>query len=164
TLADRIVVMRDGYIEQIGAPMELFNHPVNTFVAGFIGSPPMNLLPARALAHADGVAVALSADSLVCVPTKPGVAIAADMPVTFGIRPEDVALTRKFENCSEIFGTVDIVEPLGSEAILHVQVGAHNLIVRAEGRKTVEVGVRIPLYVDLERVHLFDADTTVSIY
>ena len=164
TLADRIVVMRDGYIEQIGAPMELFNHPVNTFVAGFIGSPPMNLLPARLEAQGSGLGVRLADSCVIGIQPRGSSSVAAGQEVTFGIRPEDVSLTPKFAQGAQITGTVEIVEPLGSEAILHVQIGEHNLIVRAEGRPAVEVGTVVTLFVDLERVHLFDAQSSVSIY
>lgn len=164
TLADRIVVMRDGFIEQIGAPMELFNAPANTFVAGFIGSPPMNLLSARTCSNQAGVGVSLAPGENVTILPKAGHEIFPDMPVTFGIRPEDLSVGRRPSQYSEISGVIDLVEPLGSESLLHVKVGEHSLVVRAEGRHVVQEGSRVPLYVDLERVHLFDAETTKSIY
>ncbi len=127
TLADRIVVMNDGRIEQIGTPMDLFMNPVNTFVAGFIGSPPMNQFQGTLANGADGMAVTVGNARIAVsngIPNDPG------REVVLGIRPEHIQLTPG-EGTSPVPISLDLVEPLGSEALLHAQLGQTALIVKA---------------------------------
>ncbi|MFA9439632.1 ABC transporter ATP-binding protein [Uliginosibacterium sp. sgz301328] len=164
TLADRIVVMRDGLIEQIGKPMDLFLHPANTFVASFIGSPPMNLVPAH-IAADNTLQVELNGGGRISLLPRAGTHLAPGQEVVFGIRPEDVTLDGvEGSERAQIKATVDIVEPLGSESILHAKVGEHSMVVKVGGLKEVRPGDPVTLHVDLTRVHLFDAQSQVSIY
>nr|4TQU_S Chain S, AlgS [Sphingomonas sp.]4TQU_T Chain T, AlgS [Sphingomonas sp.]4TQV_C Chain C, AlgS [Sphingomonas sp.]4TQV_D Chain D, AlgS [Sphingomonas sp.]4TQV_G Chain G, AlgS [Sphingomonas sp.]4TQV_H Chain H, AlgS [Sphingomonas sp.]4TQV_K Chain K, AlgS [Sphingomonas sp.]4TQV_L Chain L, AlgS [Sphingomonas sp.]4TQV_O Chain O, AlgS [Sphingomonas sp.]4TQV_P Chain P, AlgS [Sphingomonas sp.]4XIG_S Chain S, AlgS [Sphingomonas sp. A1]4XIG_T Chain T, AlgS [Sphingomonas sp. A1]4XTC_S Chain S, AlgS len=164
TLADRIVVMRDGLIEQIGKPMDLFLHPANTFVASFIGSPPMNLMPAR-IAVDSTQHVELNGGNRISLLPRAGTHLAPGQEVVFGIRPEDVTLDGvEGSERAQIKATVDIVEPLGSESILHATVGDHSLVVKVGGLNEVHPGDPVTLHVDLTRVHLFDAQSQASIY
>ncbi|MFT4173678.1 MAG: sn-glycerol-3-phosphate ABC transporter ATP-binding protein UgpC [Rhodocyclaceae bacterium] len=164
TLADRIVVMRDGLIEQIGRPMDLFLHPVNTFVASFIGSPPMNLIPAH-LAVDDASLVTIDDANHINLLARDGVSLVPGQEVVFGIRPEDVSLDGVAgTHSAQLQAVVDIVEPLGSESILHATVGGKPLMVKAGGLRTVTPGEKVTLHVDLTRVHLFDAKSQQSIY
>ncbi|PSL18901.1 ABC transporter ATP-binding protein [Shimia abyssi] len=152
TLADRIVVMNDGAIEQVGTPMELFNNPANTFVAGFLGSPPMNQM--KGTLTETGAKVG---DSEIRLIGASGAQAGRDVIV--GVRPEHVSLTAG-EQTSSLPIALDLVEPLGSEALLHARHGDENLIFKAETHGDIDglsgVGeVHVPAHL----VKLFDAET-----
>jgi multiple sugar transport system ATP-binding protein len=166
TMADRVAVMRDGHLQQLDAPAALYNGPVNLFVAGFIGSPAMNVVTAS-LATADGRVTASFGDHRLAVPEtvlerRPGVRrlLAAGGGVTLGIRPEDI------EDAEFVAGagpdellevTVDLAEPLGAETIAHFDVGSDAAFTaRLSPRSGVRAGRRVKLAVDVERLHLFD--------
>ncbi|MFZ7126628.1 MAG: ABC transporter ATP-binding protein [Desulfobacterales bacterium] len=165
TLADRIVVMRNGYIEQAGAPLEIFQEPVNTFVAGFIGSPPMNLLPARVAASPDGLILNFDGGLTVPIPPRGDARVHDNMDVVMGLRTEDLTVGggnggRRWT----VDGIVEVVEPLGSETNLHVDLSGTHFIARSEGRRTFQVGERLPVTMNLDHLHIFSAETTRSIY
>jgi multiple sugar transport system ATP-binding protein len=150
TLADRIVVMNHGNVEQVGTPIELYANPANLFVANFIGSPNMNILTCS---YANG-AIAL-----------PGKQAALPLPFTnipdqvvhFGIRPEHISLCASDQAHCE--GVVEVVEHLGSDTIVYTKVDGWGVIVtRLSGIATTKVGDRVGLKFDLERANLFDAD------
>ncbi len=130
TLADRIVVLQDGYVEQVGSPMELYNDPDNMFVAGFIGSPAMNFLDARML------------------PGEP------DAVATIGLRPEAISLGKS----GEIAARVSHLEHLGADTNIYVHVGDDLLTVRAFGQVDLEVGAEVFLSFAPEAVFRFDKD------
>jgi multiple sugar transport system ATP-binding protein len=127
TLADRIVVMRDGYIEQVGTPMEIFQHPANAFVAGFMGSPPMNLHPATII-NGDGQQKLSLGDQLeIPIPEKADTRFAEGQKVIMGLRIEDLFIAHDDDKIAvdltfEVDGTVKIVEPLGNETNLHMDI------------------------------------------
>lgn len=165
TLADRIVVMRDGVIEQVGAPMELFTQPANTFVASFIGSPPMNLMPVRLAMDKGHLYAELDEENRVYIPYREGTALHDGQELMFGVRPEDLHLDpSESTGGAKLKGIVDIVEPLGSESLLHIRVGDRNIIAKAEGRRIIKMDQQIDLHINLERIHLFDGKTQKSIY
>ncbi len=152
TLADRIVVMNDGRIEQVGTPMELFNNPANTFVAGFLGSPPMNQMKGKLTEN--GAQIGSSEIKLNGVTAQQ-----AGRDVIIGIRPEHVTLAPG-EGTSPLPIALDLVEPLGSEALLHARFGDDNLVFKADtqgdiGHLTGVGEVHIPALL----VKIFDADT-----
>ena len=154
TMADKIVVLQAGRVEQSGTPLELYHHPANLFVAGFIGSPRMNLLPARVTtAGPDGVTVVLPVGGTVTVPVGGG---AVDAPVMLGIRPE--ALRPDPEGA--LAGTVRLVEQLGGLTLLHVGVEGleAGLIVQIEGSAPTRAHQPIRLAVDPAACHLFAPD------
>ncbi|MEL6682989.1 MAG: sn-glycerol-3-phosphate ABC transporter ATP-binding protein UgpC [Pseudomonadota bacterium] len=153
TLADRIVVMNDGRIEQVGTPMELFNNPANTFVAGFLGSPPMNQM--RGVLTDDNVAVVGGAK----IKLSGKVNGNAGRDVIVGIRPEHVVL-QEDANTSSLPIELDLVEPLGSEALLHARYGEDNLVFKADTNGDVKhlSGVNT-VHVPTHLVKLFDAET-----
>ena len=156
TLADRIVVMNDGRIEQVGTPMELFNNPVNTFVAGFLGSPPMNQM--RGTLTESGAKIG---DHEVRIPgTSSG---QAGRDVVVGIRPEHISLTAGPET-SPLPIALDLVEPLGSEALLHGSFGETPMVLKVETHGDVSnlSGVD-QVHVPSSLVYLFDAETGSSI-
>ena len=156
TLADKIVVLRDGMIEQIGAPMELYNHPRNRFVAGFMGSPKMNFLSVTTASVQDsGTVLKLPSGSTVTVPVQPNNLKVGDR-ATLGIRPEHVRID---PNHPTLTGEVLVLERLGDSTSLYVKVaGGDTLIVQTDGNRQVAVRDQVPLSIDGNLCHLFDAD------
>ncbi|AQR68880.1 ABC transporter [Janthinobacterium sp. LM6] len=156
TLADRIVVLNAGRIEQVGAPLELYHHPANLFVAGFLGSPRMNFLKGKIHSYADGVAtIATNAGGMLqAVLTQP---LASATPVTVGARPEHVQACAPGATAA-ITATVQAVEKLGDISYLYVQVpgGDEPLVVRADAETDWAIGQSVALQVAPARVHVFD--------
>lgn len=167
TLADRVVVIRDGYIEQIGAPIELFQRPVNTFVAGFIGSPPMNLVPARIARVDTGLELNFTKGLRIPIPEKPDSRIQDKMDVIMGLRTEDLIVDNGNSRLPEewkVDGIVEVVEPLGGETNLHMDLQGVEFTAKSEGRRVIKVGAKIRLALNLKHLHIFDAKTSSSIY
>jgi multiple sugar transport system ATP-binding protein len=162
TLADRIVVMRDGYIEQVGSPVDLFQNPVNTFVAGFIGNPPMNLIPCSL--EGDGKTISCQEKFSLPVPESKAGFLHANghrgKDVILGIRPESLSVNTgnhdHLPDAWKVNALVDFVEPLGSETYLHVKIQDIAFQARTKGTTTITEGDTVPLVFDLERMHLFD--------
>ena len=154
TMADRIVVLNAGHIEQVGKPMELYRAPRNLFVAGFIGSPRINLLPGViGQVEADGMTVALPADASIKVRTVPGLSEGDD--VTVGIRPEHLTLETK----AGLAGRVQLVERLGSESYLHVQVSTGaTMIVKVGGEADASIDDEVYLGMHECFLHFFNGD------
>ena len=159
TLADRIVVMHDGIIEQIGSPLELFDKPGNLFVAQFIGSPSMNVLPGT-LRQADGQAwVEAHGERW---PVGQGTAVraggnaGAGQAVSYGVRPGDIAISSTGQG---IAAKVIVVEPTGAETELLLDVGGAKLIVVIHGRTQAQPDEIIKLEIDATKTHLFDGQT-----
>jgi multiple sugar transport system ATP-binding protein len=171
TLADRIVVMHQGVIQQEGAPLELYDRPRNRFVAGFLGSPAMNFLAGAietdgdvVRARAPGVAIELP--SAVAAHLREG----ATRDATLGIRPEHLSLEPDREAAhgagagnGALQGRVDVREPMGSEVYLYVETEAGQVVVRAPAHAEVREGESLTLHVAPANVHLFDAQTEVSL-
>jgi multiple sugar transport system ATP-binding protein len=166
TMADRVAVMKDGTLQQLDAPGALYDDPVNLFVAGFIGSPAMNIVTAR-LSTADGRVCAAFGPHRLAVPEavlarRPGArpVAAAGGEVALGIRPEDI------EDAEFVAGTgpdelldvtVDLAEPLGAETIAHFEVAPGvPFTARLSPRTAVRAGRPVKLAVDVDRLHLFD--------
>jgi len=156
TLADKIVVLQNGVIEQVGAPMELYNHPCNKFVAGFMGSPKMNFLPVTTASVQDaGTVVKLANGSTVTVPVRPGNLKVGDR-ATIGVRPEHLRIDA---NHPTLMGEVLVVERLGDATSLYVKIaGGDTLIVQTDGNKQVAVRDQVPISIDGNLAHLFDTD------
>jgi multiple sugar transport system ATP-binding protein len=155
TMADKIVVLQAGVVEQVGSPLELYHHPANLFVAGFIGSPRMNLLPATvASADGGGLSAALPGGGAVTVPVEAGRA-APGANVTLGIRPEAL----RPDPQGTIAGEVSHVERLGGLTLIHVALaGGGTAIVQIEGSDPVRAGETIRLSARPESCHVFDAE------
>lgn len=130
TLADRIVVMQDGNIEQIGTPMELFLNPANAFVAGFLGAPPMNQIQGVIVDGKDGPMADIAGQQIALAPL-PGLQNAAGREVIVGIRPEYAEITTELKE-GAIACDLDLVETLGSEALLHTTVSGHPFVIRTD--------------------------------
>ncbi|MFB7715866.1 ABC transporter ATP-binding protein [Nocardia sp. NPDC056100] len=153
TMASRIALMNAGRIEQVGTPEELYDRPRSTFVAGFLGSPPMNLFPAEAISRdgelhvqADGITAPLGLEA----DTHAGVTA-----VTAGIRPERL----RIDPTGRIHGRVRMVENLGSEELVHIDVGAHSLCARLPRPAGVRRGDQLTLRADPADIHLFHPDS-----
>lgn len=152
TLADRIVVMNDGRIEQVGTPMELFNNPANIFVAGFLGSPPMNQV--KGTLTNTGARIGDTDIKL-----TGAIGDHAGRDVIVGIRPEHVTL-HSGEQTSPLPITLDLVEPLGSEALLHARYGDNDMVFKADTQGDIAhlSGVS-EVHVPAHLVKIFDAET-----
>ena len=159
TMADKIVVLRDGRIEQVGSPLTVYHQPANTFVAGFIGSPRMNLLPGTVRAVTpETVAVEVDGALRLCVPAR-GAPVSTGDAVTLGVRPEDLAVGAAAPGGATIDLDVYVVEPLGGETILYGHVGdSRTLVVKTAGNTPVRNRERIPIRVVPDVCHLFDRD------
>ena len=151
TMADRIVVMHDGIVEQIGTPLDLFDHPGNLFVAQFIGSPSMNVV--QGVLHLAGGQAHVTAQGA----SWPACAVASGQDgqaVHYGVRPTDITLTQAGQG---IAAQVVVVEPTGAETELLVKVGEFNLVVTLHGRTDAQPGETVYLHIDPAKTHLFDA-------
>jgi multiple sugar transport system ATP-binding protein len=150
TLADRIVVMNRGVIEQVGSPAELYDRPANLFVAGFIGSPAMNFISGDVRASGEGAMVATPDGQ--AFPLPPGLGAAPGQALTIGVRPEHLALAET----SSVRLQVDIVEPTGDETNLYGRVGDELVCVRLHQRVATRPGQLVALAWPLERLHVFE--------
>ncbi|MGB5984569.1 MAG: sn-glycerol-3-phosphate ABC transporter ATP-binding protein UgpC [Desulfobacterales bacterium] len=172
TLAQRIVVMRNGYIEQVGTPLEIFQNPRNIFVAGFIGSPPMNLVPATIAIEDRQPHFRFNSQLSIPIPPKTGCDLGEGMAVIMGLRTEDITLADGGEDqCGGlqpgkvcVQGLVDVVEPLGSETNLHIDIQGIKVVGKCEGRREISAGEAMQLALNLAHLHIFDAKTTRCIY
>ncbi|SDF46013.1 ABC transporter ATP-binding protein [Limimaricola pyoseonensis] len=158
TLADRIVVMHDGRIEQIGSPMELFLNPANTFVAGFLGSPPMNMVKAIVVAGDQGP-VAEFDGQRVQLQHIPALTNAVGQEVILGIRPEFVSVSNQSDP-NLINLDVDLVETLGSEALIHASLQGDPFVIRTNtvGQMNILDGIK-GFTIEPHLVKVFDART-----
>ena len=154
TMADRIVVLRAGKIEQVGSPLELYHFPSNLFVAGFIGSPKMNLTPAKLKAmQPDGALITLPGGREILIPVEASNSAAPGSDCTLGVRPEQLAIAPD----GPLSGTVAVVEQLGGETLIYVDVGNKTLVtVKTAGSTTVPVGSKVNVAVVTDEANLFD--------
>jgi multiple sugar transport system ATP-binding protein len=156
TLATKIVVMREGRVEQIGTPLQLYRRPVNQFVAGFIGSPSMNFLACEVVAReGNATTIRLSNGETLRVPVKPGTVVEGDK-VTLGVRPEHFVDDDKHAAEFLVHADVFAVERLGGETFLYVRVGGETLVVQAAGNSRTRVGDAIAIGLRGDACHLFD--------
>jgi multiple sugar transport system ATP-binding protein len=152
TMADRIVVMRDGHIAQVGAPLELYDRPADLFVAGFIGSPAMNLLPGRIVPGDRGAEVEVEGSRL---PAPPTAGLEPGRAVTIGVRPEHLGLAGE-AGPRTLAARVVVVEPTGSETHVVLRHGAHDLMAVFRERHAFRPGETVLLTPEPGLVHLFD--------
>jgi multiple sugar transport system ATP-binding protein len=160
TLADRIVVMRSGYVEQVGTPDAIYREPASTFVASFIGAPTMNLVPAR-LEEKDGSLLARLTDTIALpVPPERAARYAGQngREVILGLRPESLAWAGQ-DTPGAIEVTAAVVEPLGSDTLVFFDVGGHEMVSRVPPEAVSRAGDRLWLKPELGRMHLFDPAT-----
>lgn len=162
TMADRIVIMKDGIIQQVDEPLNVYNSPANLFVAGFIGTPPMNIFHGS-LQRRDDQLVFRSDVLDIPLPKawEEKCAASVDQSVAFGIRPEDLGseAAEKMADAPRIKATIEVVEPMGSETYLYLSAGEHSFISRISSQHRVTVGETLELPMVMERAHLFDGRT-----
>ncbi|WP_416068394.1 ABC transporter ATP-binding protein [Rhizobium sp. ZK1] len=158
TMADRVVVMNGGIIEQAGPPQELYHNPVSQFVAGFIGSPSMNFLSATLEADGNGLVVILEDGSRLAVPvTRAQEYLAhAGKPVIFGIRPESISSLTPKPGFETIEANVDLVEPLGPETMIYFDIGSASMCANVDPESDPRPRTKMPLSFNMNRMHLFD--------
>jgi ABC-type sugar transport system ATPase subunit len=164
TLADRIAVLRAGRLEQFASPHEIYNRPASRFVAGFMGSPPMSVVPATV--DADGSTIALADGTRLPVPeSRRGTAQAASgRPIELGLRPEHVRPGEAREPGDvAIDAHVEVIEPLGSETLTWLNVGGRSMTGRFPPEQGVRPGERVRVTLALSRMHLFDTETGAAI-
>jgi multiple sugar transport system ATP-binding protein len=154
TLADRVVVMNGGHIEQMGTPEDVYHGPASLFVAGFIGAPAMNLIPARC---EGGEQLRLANADLIRLPHV----AASQADLVLGIRPEDVEITPKTSAPGRVTlpATIDVVEPLGADTLVFATMAGHGVSARVRPDVRPQRGAHIHLSFDIDRIHLFDAAT-----
>jgi multiple sugar transport system ATP-binding protein len=164
TLADRIVVLNAGRVEQVGEPLELYRRPRNLFVAGFIGSPRMNFLPGAAEAVRPGeIAIRLRGGALVTVPAAHAAPIQQGSEVTLGVRPEHVFTAAPpggmDGSSARIRGEVLVVEKLGAESFIYARTDAGDtLVARSDPAERAAPGEQVELHLHARRCHLFGPD------
>lgn len=160
TMGDKIVVMKDGVIQQIGDPLTLYNYPINRFVAGFIGSPPMNFLTFKIVEEGGSVLAdegnfKLQLNGKLLETAKQYVG----RELIFGIRPEDLEITDSPAAGTFVSSTVEVVEPLGAEIHLYVNTGKHVLVARIPPTNEIKVGAAAKFVPNLKRGIFFDPET-----
>ena len=153
TMADRIVVMNAGRIEQIGRPLDLYDKPANLFVASFLGSPAMNFAAGTVVSDARGAALVLEDGTRLALPAVLAARVQTGARVTLGIRPEHIAAT------GDVPFQVDVIEPTGAETHLYGKIGASNWCVTTHTRMQVEPGQRMMLGLPEAHLHLFDTES-----
>ncbi|WP_028972773.1 ABC transporter ATP-binding protein [Spirochaeta cellobiosiphila] len=164
TMGDKIVVMKDGLIQQIGTPLGLYNQPYNRFVAGFIGSPPMNILSGEVLEE-NGKVVVNEGTFKIETTEKQSAKLKeyVGKQILFGIRPEEFKYQATPAAKNNIKATVEVIEPLGNETHLYVSTESHQMITRVEPDVLPSVGDEVNFTADLNRVLFFDMETEITI-
>src|SRR6266481_2080926 len=168
TLADRVVVMNGGRIEQIGRPQDLYHRPKTRFVAGFIGSPAMNFLPCRLEQNGAGLMVRVSDAISLPVPTARAerYRAAAGRELVLGLRPEHLTEPRRNERDArcEFSVTLDVVEPMGMETMVFFTVNGQEICARVDPASAKGPGEAMPLYANVEHMHLIDPATDTVLW
>jgi len=161
TLGDRIVVMKDGLVHQVADPLTIYERPANRFVAGFIGTPPMNFLEGRIFVQ-DGHIYFDEGSGKIRLPDrhKERLGPYEGRPVLLGVRPEDLSFQREgaFETDDNVLSAkVLVIEPLGDRMDVYVATGSHDRIVsRVDVHTVLQEGQELPMYVDVDKVHVFE--------
>ncbi len=168
SMGDRLIVMKDGLVQQVGTPLEIYDSPANRFVAGFLGSPPMNVLECALEAGPGGVSLAAEGLRLGLPGTPRFTALGQGAPrrVVVGVRPESLYERRASEAASDgqrLTARVEFLEPLGSEVLATCRIGTHEIVVRLTARTEVKSGQELQLLADLERLCVFDPESGASL-
>jgi multiple sugar transport system ATP-binding protein len=166
TLGDRVVVMKDGLVQQVGDPLTVYAKPRNRFVAGFIGSPAMNFIDCTVTGSDGSLAVDAPGGFLIAVP--PALRSALEryrgQPITLGIRPEDIRESAAGDpKDSQVEAVVEVVEPLGNEILIDVKIGPNPIVARVPPTSRLRTHERVRLSLDPERLHFFDSKTEQAV-
>ncbi|RMH59198.1 MAG: sn-glycerol-3-phosphate ABC transporter ATP-binding protein UgpC [Candidatus Hydrogenedentota bacterium] len=170
TLADRIVVLKDGITQQVGTPLEIYENPATIFVAGFIGSPPMNFVRGRVETAGEAVRFKTSGIDVRFTPDKAKKLQEegyVGKEVIFGIRPQEIHDRIFFPEASEdhvVRGIIDVVEPVGSETFLQVSVGENLIMARMSASEKYVLERELELVFNMDRVHVFDISTERAVF
>jgi multiple sugar transport system ATP-binding protein len=160
TMGDRIVVMKDGLIQQVAPPLELYDHPVNQFVAGFIGSPPMNFFEGKLEQKGGGIFFNEGKFSIRVEDAQAAkLSSRVGQSVNFGVRPEDVVDVLYATNPNpehQIKARVEVVEPMGAEIFVYLSTGRHNFIARLGPQANVDVNQELAVVLNMKKAHFFD--------
>ncbi|WP_172294525.1 ABC transporter ATP-binding protein [Pseudoruegeria sp. HB172150] len=159
TLADRIAVLKDGHIEQVGTPIDLYRNPANKFVAGFIGSPSMNFIDCRVRRTTAGLQATLPGGNEIALPN--GLDVRQDKEITIGLRPEDL---RPGKVGSQISGKALFVEPTGAQTFVQFESDGIQMMAVIDGSEDVQAGQPFSVSLDFSRIHVFDKDTAKRLY
>jgi multiple sugar transport system ATP-binding protein len=162
TLADRIVLMRDGRIEQLGTPLELFEQPATLFVAGFLGSPKMTFLRGRLSQSGDGAAIALGNGGSLPLPRGRDAALQEGADVIVGLRPEHAARAtgeRPMAGHQRVYAVIEIIQPTGSRSYATFDLGGQPMLAELQAHDVGRPGETIPIDLNLNRASLFDPAT-----
>ena len=165
TLADRIVIMKDGYIQQVGTPVEVYQDPKTLFVANFIGTPPMNLFHA-VLTEKGQLKIADQLMDISDLPIYSKLAKEQKLgkEIIIGIRPEHIIVEKKHATSKGYDSTCDIYELLGPDALVHFSIGEHKVISKIDARVKVNRNDEISYMFDKQHIYFFDKDTELRIY
>jgi len=164
TMADKIVVMRDGKIQQIGSPLYLYNQPINKFVAGFLGTPPMNFVNAKVVEEGGKVYVDEGSFKLAVDPShQPLLKAYAGKEITFGIRPEDLEVASASTAGSTLKAKITVVEPLGADINLYASTAKSSITARIPPHHSFKMGDEVTLSPVMLKARYFDKDTELSI-
>jgi multiple sugar transport system ATP-binding protein len=164
TMGDRICVMREGVVLQVADPLTLYRQPQNLFVAGFIGSPPMSLLPGRIESRDSGlVFVGDSGSGALTLALSGRLERLArgrvGGKIVFGVRPEHLRVTGENSSPGAVGCVVEIAEPMGAETILYLKAGGSSLVGRAPGEQLYKKGEKLAIHINIDKAHLFDAES-----
>jgi len=167
TMGDRIVVMKDGLIQQVAQPLDLYDHPVNQFVAGFIGSPPMNFFRGRVEQKGGGLWFVEQSFSVRVDEAKAArLSGLVGKEVVFGIRPEDIADVLYVTHPNpdqQLKAKVEVVEPMGAEIFIYLSTGNHSFVARMNTSQPAEVNQSLTLVLNMKKAHFFDALTGAAL-
>jgi multiple sugar transport system ATP-binding protein len=167
TMGNRIVVMKDGFIQQVSDPLTLYDKPVNKFVAGFIGSPPMNFIDVELVRDGGNHFVKTSAFKLKLTDAQASkVSAYENKKVTFGFRPEDLIdeSISKDKAGRLIKARVEVIEPLGSEIFLYLSAGGDNFVARVPHQYRTALGAEVGFVADMDKSHVFDIETELAVF
>ncbi|MDA3850799.1 MAG: sn-glycerol-3-phosphate ABC transporter ATP-binding protein UgpC [Spirochaetaceae bacterium] len=165
TMGDKIVVMKNGLIQQIGTPLQLYNQPVNKFVAGFMGSPPMNFLTSTV--SEEGGHIVLKNSGITIVPGAQfdeGLKSYVGKDIVFGLRAEDLDVSSKIDNNNNIKANIDVIEPLGAETHIYATTDQNQMVIRVAPDNDLKVGDEIHLKCSTKKLHFFDMETERSLF
>ena len=167
TMGERIVVMKDGLIQQVADPISLYDAPANMFVAGFIGTPPMNFLEGRIAGSGDGLVFHAPGNNLVPIPRRHEQALASyrDKPAILGLRPEDIGsnMAEQTPGSPRLDAVIDVVEPMGSESYVYMKTGDATLVSRVDAHRKFVIGEKASPALFIDKAHFFDPQTGLAI-
>ncbi len=170
TMGDRIVVMKDGLVQQVDSPLGLYNNPANTFVAGFIGTPSMNFLNAKVTNGSDGYAID-GGSFKVKAPAEKAEKLKdyVGKEVIFGVRPEDIfdkSLSNIVQATADntVKATIDVIEPMGPVVTMYLSCGDHPVIATIDAETKFKESSEIELVFDMAKTHVFDKETEKAVY